>query len=529
MKLINRAKTIELPSREELMQLHTEITGYDFLDVGRYRGIPDLKLFSMVWGEIESSWADIVDRHKATDEMGEQEEREEFARLVDEESELLDLCKRAGWDWEKVGPDHVAAKSTGLEIAEENQRIAEGIANRMQAEWTEPAGTLPEVEELARTFAESLRESLTDEELAEVNRRNEADPRSWKHEICHSHDFTDSNMDMAAALGEFDLEIDGADEAVTDLCNRAWSMAKDWHFVDGPEDDAPDPLEQNQKRAMALLPTVMKDLTGRDIEAHWEYPGYIGFSVGNGIWFAFGTANGPMEGDYSFESDGSDQKSCPGQIGPGVEPAELAAFIARSAKVVTDAVKQHGRDRAADEVVSTARFHLEAARENARKLEAMGEPYPFVDLSFAAGQDPAELAQTTQAAVDDLGAEGPYSAANYASDEIDGDPAFSWGIWFNSGTEADWVFDSDDLTEEQAIRAVAILNRLVIDEGREVLHKDVTEAVRLATMREGTYQLTLDEEELGRLLQVITAQAEVSEELLDQHLVAKLRGLAENS
>lgn len=91
-----------------------------------------------------------------------------------------------------------------------------------------------EARQLAFEFSEELRRELSPENFTETVRRNaeETDDR-----ICHSHDFCDANMAMAAAFetvtGREYRPLDG--DADDELWQEAWGLAKEWGF-DPPYD-----------------------------------------------------------------------------------------------------------------------------------------------------------------------------------------------------------------------------------------------------------------------------------------------------
>lgn len=103
-----------------------------------------------------------------------------------------------------------------------------------------PSFQLPSPEQLARTFSAHLLAAVGPADLAEAARRNatETDPGT-----CHSHDFCDANVMMAAAFqeltgvdpGDTNPALDGrhmpgmADE-VGALWTAAWTLAKTQRF-----------------------------------------------------------------------------------------------------------------------------------------------------------------------------------------------------------------------------------------------------------------------------------------------------------
>lgn len=78
--------------------------------------------------------------------------------------------------------------------------------------------------ELATAFAEVLRREMSAEDWAEMLRLNDLLPAGSP--VCHSHDFRDSNMDMAEAFEAVTgREVDVGDEADAALWSRAWRVA----------------------------------------------------------------------------------------------------------------------------------------------------------------------------------------------------------------------------------------------------------------------------------------------------------------
>lgn len=88
---------------------------------------------------------------------------------------------------------------------------------------------------LACAFGEELRKELSAQQIAEVIKRNEAEPDKG---VCHSHDFCDANVVMAQAFAQFGCaEPDVGDDAVVAVWNAAWEIAIAREFADD------DPLE----------------------------------------------------------------------------------------------------------------------------------------------------------------------------------------------------------------------------------------------------------------------------------------------
>lgn len=82
-------------------------------------------------------------------------------------------------------------------------------------------------ETLAREFAAILKTWLTPEEQLQVIERNKTE--EWEN-VCHSHDFCDSNMAMAEALEKLGVELDIQSDTQNALWNSAWGIAKNNGF-----------------------------------------------------------------------------------------------------------------------------------------------------------------------------------------------------------------------------------------------------------------------------------------------------------
>lgn len=80
--------------------------------------------------------------------------------------------------------------------------------------------------QVARTFASFLKQTVTAENWDEMRRRNQQEKSEG---VCHSHDFTDANLLMSAAISEVlgrecDVEKDTA------LWNGAWEFAMEQYL-----------------------------------------------------------------------------------------------------------------------------------------------------------------------------------------------------------------------------------------------------------------------------------------------------------
>lgn len=88
-----------------------------------------------------------------------------------------------------------------------------------------------DVDHLARAFANIVEDELTEEEFAEMRRRN-ATPGYAK--ACASHDFRDANEMMSEAFRNyFGRDADPTRQADTDVWNAAWEIAR-WRDLTDP-------------------------------------------------------------------------------------------------------------------------------------------------------------------------------------------------------------------------------------------------------------------------------------------------------
>lgn len=89
---------------------------------------------------------------------------------------------------------------------------------------------LPAPHALARAFATELHAELGKDNLAEINRLNDAetDPR-----VCHTHDFTDANqvlLDAWQKLTGEECNYASTNDAMNSVINAAWDIAKTAKF-----------------------------------------------------------------------------------------------------------------------------------------------------------------------------------------------------------------------------------------------------------------------------------------------------------
>lgn len=81
---------------------------------------------------------------------------------------------------------------------------------------------------VAVVFSNKLKEVMTDENMAEIVKRNHTERID---QICHSHDFCDANMLMADAIKD---SVEGWESmsasAYTEIWNTAWDIAKQKNF-----------------------------------------------------------------------------------------------------------------------------------------------------------------------------------------------------------------------------------------------------------------------------------------------------------
>lgn len=94
--------------------------------------------------------------------------------------------------------------------------------------------TYPTHKELATVFCHNLMSLIESEYgreaapaiLEKINRRNDGATK----EICHTHDFVDSNGAMADSLDHFDWEFDPSASKQAEVMNEAWGLAKQVNF-----------------------------------------------------------------------------------------------------------------------------------------------------------------------------------------------------------------------------------------------------------------------------------------------------------
>lgn len=91
----------------------------------------------------------------------------------------------------------------------------------------------PAPQELSVTFAAKVREWVAPEDVASIDRLNAAES---DRNICHSHDYCDTNMAMhesmvQSGVPENDLLGDTATVAASTLWNDAWNIAKSRGFA----------------------------------------------------------------------------------------------------------------------------------------------------------------------------------------------------------------------------------------------------------------------------------------------------------
>ena len=94
--------------------------------------------------------------------------------------------------------------------------------------------SLPHPHALAIAFAKAIHEDLSESELEEARRRNDAEDMSG---VCHTHDFADTNMTMDRAFTEvvgretiIDEDNPDQSEADAQLWSKAWAIAQNARF-----------------------------------------------------------------------------------------------------------------------------------------------------------------------------------------------------------------------------------------------------------------------------------------------------------
>jgi hypothetical protein len=87
---------------------------------------------------------------------------------------------------------------------------------------------LTPAEKLAGAFAKEIREALSPEMLNRVRILNRESPRYGEDRACATHNFIDANVCMLDAFKKTfpGTEPDPASQAVANLMNEAWSLAK---------------------------------------------------------------------------------------------------------------------------------------------------------------------------------------------------------------------------------------------------------------------------------------------------------------
>ena len=78
---------------------------------------------------------------------------------------------------------------------------------------------------LARLFLRQLQIDITDDEYAEVCRRNAFDA-AYAGSACASHDFCDANMTMQEAFETGGIVVDLENDEHLSLWSQAWATAK---------------------------------------------------------------------------------------------------------------------------------------------------------------------------------------------------------------------------------------------------------------------------------------------------------------
>lgn len=80
---------------------------------------------------------------------------------------------------------------------------------------------------LAQYFAALIRAEYTPDELAEVIKRNRANPGQG----CATHDFRDANAYMFGAWAAMHFAEPDFSESCIELINRAWDIAREKEFT----------------------------------------------------------------------------------------------------------------------------------------------------------------------------------------------------------------------------------------------------------------------------------------------------------
>lgn len=81
-----------------------------------------------------------------------------------------------------------------------------------------------QIKEVASQFILNLKREISFSNFGEMVERNEAEEDS---NICHSHDFCDSNVLMAEAISEvMGIDVDTRSTSQLDFWNKSWNLAK---------------------------------------------------------------------------------------------------------------------------------------------------------------------------------------------------------------------------------------------------------------------------------------------------------------
>lgn len=170
------------------------------------------------------------------------------ARLMAKAPQLLSSARAALADLERA-LDKLGAMGHGMDwdsVHELRQVLSliddaprKGTEEAEAPDWRrKPAYSQETVRAVSDGFADKIRKALTAEEWADLCRLN---AKESSPEVCHSHDFLDSNIFMCEAIEEFapdvpfwDPEGGGTTDVATALWNDAWDLAKREHMTLSP-------------------------------------------------------------------------------------------------------------------------------------------------------------------------------------------------------------------------------------------------------------------------------------------------------
>jgi hypothetical protein len=133
-----------------------------------------------------------------------------------------------------------------------------------------PYGMTPEgmtVRSLSDEFSRILRKQLSEEEMREVIECN----RTRDPGVCHSHDFCDANMAMAAAFDYLGIKQDRLAE-FEDLWGKAWTMSIDNEFRVEEDDESAMHRAEARQNPIGSVAQVRERRRGNPAEQVFRFP-----------------------------------------------------------------------------------------------------------------------------------------------------------------------------------------------------------------------------------------------------------------